>query len=214
MAITSLVFIMEIMGIIGFAVSGALLAVKKDFDILGIVIIGIVTAVGGGLTRDIVIGSTPPSMFINPIYCLTAAIASLLICIPFIRRFLNKKNIQAITMIVMDSIGLAVFTINGILVCAKLYPDNYFLLFFTGVVSGVGGGVIRDILCGEKPYIFTKHIYACAAAIGAIVYLVMITVTNKSILSSLIGAGTILLIRFISAYFRLKLPHIKNIEET
>ncbi len=207
----SIYFITEILGTIGFAASGALLAIKKDFDIFGITTMGIIASVGGGFMRDIILGQTPPVMFSNPTYCLTAAIISLLLCLPLARKWMQNRNVNALTMIVMDSIGLAVFTINGIIYSEQFYPDNKFLLFFTGVITGVGGGIIRDVLACEKPYIFTKHIYACAAGAGAILYLIFSTFIPNNI-AGIFGVCSILAIRFLSAYFRLKLPHVKNLD--
>ncbi len=205
-------FITEIIGTIGFAASGVLLAIKRDFDIFGIIIMSIISAIGGGFIRDIVLGITPPVMFSNPIYAITATIVALLLLIPAMRKFIHRKNVYAVTMILMDSLGLAVFTINGIIYTANIYPDNNFLLFFAGVITGVGGGVIRDILACRLPYIFTKHIYACAASAGALVYIFLKNFIDNNI-ASLIGVFAILVLRLISAYYKLKLPHVENFED-
>lgn len=205
----SFVLILELIGTIGFAVSGAVLAIKKDFDLFGIIILGNVAAVGGGCIRDIILGAAPPVMFTNPFFCLTATVVSLLVCLPFTRKLLNNKKVNIFAVVFMDSIGLSIFTVNGIIYSSEYFPENPFLLFFTGVVTGVGGGVLRDVLCCERPYIFTKHIYASAACAGAVVCILLMDYIPQ-IFAMCIGAGVILIIRLISAYFHLNLPHIRE----
>ncbi len=204
-----LFFVLEIIGIVSAAISGAFLAIKKKFDMFGIVILGTIASVGGGVIRDITLGQTPPMIFKNPVYCLTAASVSLIICIPFVRRILHKKKVDMITTLVMDSIGLAAFTVNGINYSAEFYPDNTFLLVFTGVITGVGGGVLRDVLAGRMPYIFRKHIYASASVAGAVLY-VLIDGLMPMIAAAIISMLLIIMIRFISAYFRLEFPHMND----
>ncbi len=202
-------FVLEIIGTVSFAISGVFLAIKKKFDLFGILILGIITAVGGGVIRDLTLGITPPMMFKNPIFCLTAALVSLIICIPIVRKFLHQKRVNMITTVVMDSIGLAVFTVNGIIYSAELYPESTFLLVFTGVITGVGGGVLRDVLAGRLPYIFTKHIYASASLAGALLYVIIDGFVPNTI-AAIIAMLLIIIIRFISAYFKLELPHVND----
>ncbi len=197
----------EILGAIAFAVSGAMIALEKNMDIFGVCMLGIVTAVGGGFMRDITIGNLPPEVFTKPTFMLLALAVSIIIFFPFIRKklFANRKLYDTM-LLVADSIGLSVFTVYGAGVALDGgYSSNYILMLFVAVVTGVGGGVIRDILAGNRPYIFVKHIYALASIFGATVYYFI----NKYITSGvafIVGFSVIFIIRILSAHFHWSLP--------
>ena len=179
-----LIDILDIIGVVAFAISGAMTAIKKRMDLLGVCVLGIVTAVGGGITRDVLLGNTPPAAFKNPRDVSIAAIVS---CLVFIFMIMNAsehaKNpsekfvaIYEYVLMLTDAVGLGAFTVIGIDVAKKTVSDyntNTFLLIFVGVITGVGGGVLRDIMSGMIPYIFKKHIYAVASAAGAGAYIVI-----------------------------------------
>ncbi len=203
----TVVFILEIIGTVAFALSGAMTALKKHMDILGIAILGVTTAVGGGAIRDIVLGTTPPAMFTKPVYALVAASVSLVIFIPAIRRaFTRNQAAYDITIRIMDSLGLGIFTVMGIS-AAKSLPEahNMFLLVFVGVITGVGGGVLRDIMAGDTPYIFVKHIYASAAIVGALIC-ALLWDKLSAIPAMFAGAAVIVAIRLLAAHFKWSLP--------
>lgn len=204
-------FILEMVGTVAFAASGSVVAVKKNMDIFGVIILGLCTACGGGVIRDLVLGITPPTVFLNPVYAGVSILTSLVIFIIASRNWLGRyERVYDLLMLIMDSIGLGVFTVLGIQ-CATAISDsfNFFLLTFVGVVTGVGGGVMRDVLAGEPPYIFIKHFYACASLIGAAVCVLLIKPLGIS-LASLVGGGTVLVLRLLAARFRWKLPKVNN----
>ena len=158
-----LLFVLEIIGTIAFSISGALVAIKHEMDIFGVLMLGLTTAVGGGMLRDLVLGINPPSIFENPIFIVIALIVSMIVFMPNIRKYIKGMDflIQ-----LMDALGLAVFTMIG--VEASFSYNNFALSIFAGVLTGVGGGILRDIFAKQDLYIFVKHFYACAALIGAI----------------------------------------------
>ena len=199
--------IFELLGTIAFAASGAMTGLSKKMDILGVSTLGVVTAVGGGVIRDLILGSTPPATFRNPTYALVAIAVSLIMFIPMVRRFLFKKqHIYDLVMLIMDSVGLGVFTVVGIQVAyASDTSHNAFLLIFVGVVTGVGGGIMRDILSGNTPYIFVKHFYACASIIGAIVCILIWKYLGQS-LAIIGGSVVVLILRLLAAHYRWSLP--------
>ncbi|MBR3935243.1 MAG: TRIC cation channel family protein, partial [Oscillospiraceae bacterium] len=146
-----------------------MVALSKKMDIFGVAVLGLVTAVGGGVIRDLVLGITPPKTFQNPIYAAVAIATSLIIFIPAVRHFLSGKEVYDKIMLLMDSVGLGIFTVVGI-ETAYLSDQSHsiFLLIFVGVITGVGGGVLRDIMAGNTPYIFVRHVYASASLTGAL----------------------------------------------
>lgn len=206
------VTVLELIGTVAFAASGALTAMKKNMDLLGIVVLGVVTAVGGGILRDIVLGSTPPLAFRDPLCTCVATATSLLLFIPYLRRPIMKNHrLFDLAMLVMDSIGLGVFTVMGIWIARELSPDyRIFLLVFVGVLTGVGGGVLRDMLAGETPYIFVKHIYACASLAGALVCALLCRVV-PDYAAMVSGVVVVLALRLLSAHYHWNLPHVKKV---
>ncbi len=206
------VTVLELIGTVAFAASGALTAMKKNMDLLGIVVLGVVTAVGGGILRDIVLGSTPPLAFRNPLCTCVATATSLLLFIPYLRRPIMKNHrLFDLVMLVMDSIGLGIFTVMGIWIARELSPDyRIFLLVFVGVLTGVGGGVLRDMLAGETPYIFVKHIYACASLAGALLCALLCRVIPVYV-AMVSGVVVVLALRLLSAHYHWNLPHVKKV---
>jgi uncharacterized membrane protein YeiH len=209
----TLILVLEIAATIAFAISGAMTGLKKNMDMFGVVILGLTTAVGGGILRDIILGITPPKAFQNPMYALIAIFTSIILLFPTVRKWLmhNNRFFERV-LFIMDTLGLGIFTVMGICIANEVSSSfNGFLLIFVGVITGVGGGVLRDILAGNTPYIFIKHIYACASLIGAIVCYAMWNFTGNTY-AMLAGAIIVIIIRCLSAHFNLNLPCAKDID--
>ena len=203
----TMLLIFEIVGTIAFAISGAMTGLAKKMDIFGVAILGLTTATGGGLIRDVILGNTPPATFRNPTYAIVALFVSVLVFIPFVRRTMeNKKVIFDTILLIMDSLGLGLFTVVGIQIAHSL-SDSYgrFLLLFVGVITGVGGGMLRDIFAGDTPYVFKKHVYATASLVGAIVCVAVWDVLGETV-SMTIGATVILTLRLCAAKYHWNLP--------
>jgi len=200
------VFAIEIIGTVAFAISGAMTGIKKNMDIFGVMTLGVVTAVGGGIIRDLILGITPPGMFARPVYAVVAMVCAVVVFIPAIRRLLVKNHrAYEFIMLLMDSLGLGFFTVVGIQTAYKVSSGyGIFLLIFVGVISGVGGGVLRDVLAGNTPYIFVKHIYACASIAGAAACTLLWNL--NSTYAIIAGAVLTVIIRFLAAHFRWRLP--------
>ena len=199
--------ILEIVGTVAFAVSGAMTGLAKKMDIFGVAILGLTTAVGGGVIRDLILGLTPPAMFTNPIYAAVAAVVSVIAFLPAVRRWLTAYGrVRDVLMLVMDSLGLGVFTVVGI---QRAYTATdhrgLFLLVFVGVVTGVGGGLLRDVMAGNTPYIFVKHVYASASIVGAILCAAL-WVPLGATAAMILGASVILIVRLLAAHYHWSLP--------
>ena len=208
----NIIFIVEIIGTIAFASSGAMVAVRKRLDLFGIIVLGVITAVGGGMLRDLMIGNIPPNMFRNPVYVLAAFLTVLVLfllfrCWPFL---LGSRYIEGYEKImnILDAIGLGAFTVIGIDTGVEAgYGDYHFLIIFLGVITGIGGGILRDIMAGETPYVLKKHIYACASIAGACLYVVLLQVTRSD--SAMIGSALLVVaIRILASHVRWDLPGI------
>ncbi len=201
------VFVLELLGTAAFAASGALLAGQKKMDIFGICTMGVISACGGGVLRDVLLGQLPPAMFRSPIYAAVALGISLLLFPQPVHRFLaRKEHLYDRAMFFADSAGLGIFTIVGVATAIKQgYADNLFFTVFLGVITGVGGGVLRDVLAGVPPFIFVKHIYACASLVGAILYALLWDPLGETPAGILCGC-IIFLIRFLAARYHWNLP--------
>ena len=148
------ILILELIGAAAFAVSGAMTGIRKNMDIFGACVLGLTVAVGGGIIRDIILGAFPPAMFHDPIYAITAIVTCFIVFIPQIRNFLEKHSIL---MLLADSIGLGIFTVSGAARAFEVTAEaNVFLAVFVGVITGVGGGLLRDMMAGDPPYILSS----------------------------------------------------------
>lgn len=198
---------LELIGTLAFAASGAMTGLKKNMDIFGVCILGLTTAVGGGVIRDLILGNTPPATFQDPIYASVAVLTSLVLFLPRVRRLLMwDQRLFDLSLFLMDTAGLGIFTVVGIRVAYAHVPRaTLFLLVFVGVITGVGGGVLRDMMAGDTPYIFVKHVYASASLAGALLCGLLWHYAGE-MGSMLLGGGTVILIRCLSAHFRWNLP--------
>lgn len=198
---------LEIIGAAAFAISGAMVAISKDFDMFGIIFTGITTATGGGVIRDIILNRGTPVMFSDPVYCIVAAACSAMLFFPFVRKLLKNKYAHDAVFIVADSLGLAIFTAATVLYCINIGETNKFLIVFVSVITGVGGGVLRDLFARDTPIIFRKYVYASASIVGALVSVFLADVIKKE-LAVAIGFLVIVAIRIVSAKFKINLPKI------
>ena len=169
-----IIMVLEVAGTISFAISGAMTAMEKKVDLFGVLFLGIVTALGGGIIRDITIGKVPPTAFEDGKYMTLAAFTALVVF--FIARFASehyKNKIEILNAVnnIFDAAGLGIFTIIGIKTAiATGYGNNPFFVLFLGMVTGIGGGIIRDILIQEIPFVLRKRIYALASLFGGLIY--------------------------------------------
>lgn len=212
-----ILFVLEIIGTVAFAVSGAFVAIKARFDIFGVLVIGCITAVGGGITRDILIGVNPPAIFSKPYIVGIAMLATIVV---FIVAYIKRKKFDEIRERIehinniFDAIGLAAFTVMGTEIAfTNGLSDNVFLSITIGVLTGVGGGILRDILTETPPYIFKKHVYALASIIGSILYYLIRLWVNDTILPSTVAMIFIIGIRLLATKYRWDLPKIKLQEQ-
>ena len=207
-----LMLIMELLGTVSFAVSGTLVAISCGLDLFGVLTVGTITAVGGGIMRDVIIGQIPPTVFTKPEILILAVATSLVV---FIVAFINSKRIKDLQHkiaginIFFDAVGLAAFSVTGVEVtCAAGYTDNIALPLVLGVITGVGGGVLRDVLVNEKPYILIKHIYAVASLIGSIVYYIIGIRCGHELIGTIVSILLTIIIRMLAAKFRWNLPRV------
>ena len=189
----------EISGTVAFAVSGAFAAIQKRLDVFGVLIMGFITAIGGGTIRDVLIGYTPVAWMRDnqtPLIILATVTATIL--------FKKYINTFKITLFLFDALGLGLFTIIGIQkgINAGLNPGVCIAL---GTITGCFGGVLRDILLNDIPLIFRKEIYATACIIGGTLYVLLINRMDPNMVK-IIAIIVVCAIRIIAVKFKLSLP--------
>ncbi|MDG1172068.1 MAG: trimeric intracellular cation channel family protein [Polaribacter sp.] len=198
------IYVLDILGTFAFAVSGALVASDKKFDLFGVVIIAFVTAVGGGMLRDLLIDVHPINWIgdLNYLYTIFLAV---------IFTFLFKSKIAHLskTMFLFDTVGLSVFTLLG-LEKGLSFNLNPIIALIMGMISAVFGGVLRDVLTNKIPLIFEKEIYASACLVGGISYLLLTYFNMTENVIFIFSASIIVIIRVIAVKFKLQLPKIKD----
>ena len=196
------IYILDIIGTLVFAVSGVLTAIDSDFDVVGSSIIGMVTAVGGGKLRDVLIGETPVGWMTDLNYLWTIIAALVLSYL-----FKNKISKLRKSMFFFDTIGIGLFTILG-LQKTLLVGLELPVAILMGIVSAVFGGIIRDVLTNKVPLIFRKEIYASACLAGGLVFLGLSEISNNLLVNMFVSMFTVVVIRYLAVRnnWSLKLP--------
>lgn len=198
--------ILDFLGTFAFAISGIRLASGKDIDWFGAYIIGLVTAIGGGTTRDLLLDVTPFWM-LDARYLIVTGIA-------LVAAILLKEKIfkWGNTLFIFDAIGLGLFTIVG--VSKSLDAGlSFWVCIIMGAITGSLGGVIRDVLINEVPLLFRKDIYALACVAGGIVYFICLKLNLQSPFLEIISVLTVIIFRIIAVKFHLKLPILSSVSK-
>ena len=201
------VLLLELIGTVAFAVSGAVTALKKQMDVFGVCIMGVTAACGGGAVRDVLLGRVPPVMFCEPVYALTAVLTSLVTFFLALRRVAwMRSHLFERLLLVSDAVGLGVFTAVGVDAAVRTgFAGESFFTVFLAVLTGVGGGVLRDVMAGDRPYIFVKHFYACASLIGALLCRALWEVAGRAG-AMLLCLLAVSVLRVLAARYRWSLP--------
>ncbi|HCO67895.1 MAG TPA: trimeric intracellular cation channel family protein [Dysgonomonas sp.] len=197
--------VIEFLGTFAFAISGIRLASAKKFDWFGALVVGFVTATGGGTLRDLLLGETPFWMLSGVYFWCT--VLSLFFVIGFRKHLVKLNN----TFFWFDSIGLGLFVVVGVEKTMALGFDPWVIIMM-GTITGVVGGIIRDILINEIPLIFTGELYAVACIIGASVFCIMDHLGVNLTVIQITTAVLIFIIRVVATKFKIKLPTLKGEE--
>ena len=201
--------IFELIGTVAFAISGAVLGVHKGMDLFGVAMTGMITTIGGGIMRDTILGLTPPLPLTDPLEALVGIGVSLAVFLVFaVHRPSRQHRYMEALLLAADSIGLGVFTAHAVAICEQAgFGSDIFLTLFTSTLTGVGGGMLRDLCCMERPYIFTKHFYACASLGGAAACMLLWPLNQNT--AMIVGSLVTLVLRLCAAIFRWGLPRIQ-----
>ena len=200
----------EWIGTAAFAVSGAMIAVDTGTDIFGVMVLAVVTALGGGTLRDVFIGHFPPRMFSSSNYVALACACALTVFVLariYKERYLAREKLVEQINNVFDAIGLGVFAVSGARIGVEAgFVGNTFLITFLGMITAVGGGMLRDVLIKEIPFVLKKRIYAVAAIAGALCYALMVEHGISTVWAYGAGWSVTTALRLLATVFRWDLP--------
>lgn len=200
-------FIIEVLGTIAFAISGIRLAATKRFDWFGAYTVGLVTAIGGGTLRDLLLDI--PVFWMQTWWYLAVTALSLVTVIILRDRLVRRERL----LFMFDSVGLALFCVIGI---QKTLATGYpmWVAAIMGIITGAFGGVLRDILINDEPLVFRKDIYATACLAGALVYWLILIWGGSPIAQQITCAATVIILRVLALRYSLSLPTLSRIEPT
>lgn len=184
-----IIYTFDLLGTVAFAASGALAGVRRGMDLLGVVVLGIVTATGGGVMRDVLLNDTPPFCFKNELYLYLAVIASVIV-------FLTPRSFERMNraMLLLDALGLGTFLVIGTSKALSFHL-GFMGAIIMGVMTGTCGGLVRDLLSNEIPLILQREIYASACAVGGALFYLLNQAQVPSWINLLVSATIVIAIR-------------------
>ena len=191
---------LDYLGTAVFAITGALVAARLRMDVFGMLVVAFVTAVGGGTIRDLVLGFRPVFWVAQPEYVVIIVLAAIA-AFAMLRLFARPSRL----LLGLDALGLAVFTVLG---CQRTLQvtDSLPIVVMMGIMSGSAGGIIRDVLCGKVPVIFRSELYATAALIGGVIFVLMTWGNIQQDIVTLVAATAVLAVRLAALRWHLTLP--------
>ncbi len=196
----NIIYILDLVDTAAFAASGAWVGVRKHMDLFGVLVLGIVTAVGGGTLRDLLLGDIPPFSLKDETYIYIAVVISLVV-------FANRKQFEKFEkpLLYFDAIGLGTFVVIG---TTKALDFQLGLLgaILMGVMTGTAGGVIRDILANQVPLILRREIYASACVAGGALLVILEHIGAGRLVAALCAAGTVIVVRLLAIHYNWALP--------
>ena len=184
-----------------FALTGAFKAVEHKSDIVGVIVLSTITGVAGGVLRDIILGRFPPTAIINPSYIIVTVSTAIIIFFlyPSLKQHWN-------IFLRFDAIGLGVFTIIGASIAYNLYGLNFLVIGIAGILTAVGGGILRDVFVNEIPLVFVKELYASASFLGVVIFFVLLVIGINVNLATLPSILVVILVRLVTMKFNWNLP--------
>lgn len=199
-----LIQFLDLFGTAAFAATGAFKAVEHKSDIVGIIILATITGVAGGVLRDVVIGRLPPVAISNPLYVgITIAMA---VAIFFLYR--SFKRYEGI-ILKFDAIGLGVFTVIGASFAYSVFGLNFLAMAFAGLITAVGGGILRDVFVNEVPIVFVKELYASASFAGVVVFFAMLAAGIDINVAAIPCIAIVTALRMLAMKYNWNLPRPK-----
>lgn len=210
----TVLLIIEIIGFISFSMSGALISIDKETDLFGVIFLSITTCFGGGLIRDVIIGQMPVmfSLYFEVLLTLATAVIVFILAKIFKRQYVEHENTVIRINNYVDALALGIFCVAGVQTCIDIcHDDGMFLAVTMGMITAVGGGMIRDLMLRDIPFVLRKRIYAVAAIIGSVIYyIIVVYAMPNSEAGQLVGTvacvAVVFTLRVLATHFKLNMP--------
>ena len=199
------IYVLDLFGTMAFAVTGAFKAIEHKADIVGIIILATITGVAGGTIRDVVFGKALPNSLIDPIYVIITVVSGIVLFLLYSRM---KKHWNLF--LKFDAIGLGVFTVIGATFAYNLFGMNFLIIVLSGMLTAIGGGILRDVFVNQTPIVFVKELYASASFIGAVVFYFTLLITNEVYAATIIGIILTTGLRLIAMRYNWNLPRVRS----
>lgn len=200
----NLYYVTDIAAVAVCAVTATLEAGRREMDLFGVLVVGLVAGIGGGTVRDVLLGRLPVFWIFDPLYVI-AAVSAAVVTFFAARRMTLPRNF----FLLPDAVGLALFTVIGVTVALKV-GTSWVIAALMGVITAVSGGIIRDILCNEIPLVFRSELYATASLAGGLLMIGLLEAGLPRGHVSLIAMGLIFAIRIAAIRWRIHLPRFKG----
>ena len=199
------IYVLDLFGTMAFAVTGAFKAIEHKADIVGIIILATITGLAGGTIRDIVFGKTLPNSLIDPAYVIITVISAIVLFLLY-----SKMKKHWNLFLKFDAVGLGVFTVIGATFAYNLFGRNFLIIVLSGMLTGIGGGILRDVFVNQTPIVFVKELYASASFIGAIVFYFTLLITNEVYAATILGIVLTTGLRLVAMKYNWNLPRVRS----
>ena len=199
------IYILDLFGTMAFAVTGAFKAIEHKADIVGIIILATITGLAGGTIRDVVFGKTLPNSLIDPTYVIITVISAIVLFLLY-----SKMKKHWNVFLKFDAVGLGVFTVIGATFAYNLFGMNFLIIVLSGMLTAIGGGILRDVFVNQTPIVFVKELYASASFIGAITFYFTLLITNEVYAATILGITLTTGLRLVAMKYNWNLPRVKS----
>ncbi len=205
LSIQTLVYALDLFGTMAFAVTGAFKAIEHKADIVGIIILATITGVAGGTLRDIILGKFPPNSLSDPWYVVITA--STAVAIFFLYPKIQKHwNL----FLKFDALGLGVFTIIGATFAYHIFGMNFLAIALSGMLTAVGGGILRDVFVNEVPIVFVKELYASASFVGVLAFYILLSLGSELYMVTIASMAITTILRLVAMKYNWNLPKVRE----
>ena len=201
LSLWNLIQFLDLFGTMAFAVTGAIKAVEHRLDIFGVIFLAAITGLAGGIIRDVVLGKIPPSGISEISYASIAIVTAVAVFFLY-----HRIKSQMGLFLTFDAVGLGVFTIIGATIALNIYGFNILLMVFAGMITAIGGGIIRDALVNETPLVFRKELYASISFVGVLLYIFLLYEGINLEIASIVCIIFITVFRIMAIHYRWNLP--------
>jgi len=199
------VHILDLFGTMAFAVTGAFKAIEHKSDIVGIVILSTITGVAGGTIRDVIMGKFPPNSITDPSYVIITISTAIVMFFLY-----SKMHKHWNLFLKFDAIGLGVFTVIGATFAYSVFGLNFLAISLAGVLTAIGGGILRDVFVNEIPIVFVKELYAVASFLGVIIFSLILFLWDDLYTATIFGIISATGLRLVAIKYNWNLPKARN----